>query len=309
MKLKLWIGTGMAAAALLVTAGVLWKTMDMPAQSAGNTPKTTGLKLNESGSSATEDVSWLAADDLDGQTGLLSLVNKTYAWDESASRLVSVYENKNDSYYVRDKTVRVDERVMTPLNRLLKDFYEKTGNHTINVVAGYRTADDQRSIYARSVSENGAEHTARYVAQPGRSEHHTGLAVDFSLFFNAYVSGDFTGEGDTRWIMENAYRYGFVQRYPKGREMVTGVAEEPWHFRYVGPVHAAIMQEKKYCLEEYIAYLKTFPYEKKHLQVNSDGQEVEIYYAEGDRIPVPKNADYSVSKDNTGGCVITILRS
>ena len=309
MKTRLWLGTCAAAAALMITAGIWWQGTDKPAQSAGNTPKTNGMQLSESVSSSTEDVKWLSADDLSGQTGLLSLVNSTYAWEESGGGLVSIYENKNDSYYVRDKTVQVDERIMEPLNRMLSDFYKQTGNHTINVVAGYRTVDDQRSIYENSVRENGADHTARYVAQPGQSEHHTGLAVDFSLFFNEYVSGDFTGEGETKWILENASRYGFVQRYPAGREEVTGIAEEPWHFRYVGPIHAAIMQQKDVCLEEYVTYLKTFRYGEKHLNVSSNGTNVEIYYVEGDKIPVPQDAGYMLSEDNTGGYIVTVTRS
>lgn len=309
MKAKLWIGMGMTAAALMITAGIWWQRTDKPAWSAGNTPKTNQMRLSESELSSVEDVKWLAANDVSGQAGLLALVNRTYAWQGGEDRLVSIYENKNDSYYVRDKTVRVDERMMQPLNQMLDDFYKETGNHTINVVAGYRTADDQRSIYENSVRENGEAHTARYVAQPGQSEHHTGLAVDFSLFFNEYVSGDFTGEGDTKWILENAGRYGFVQRYPAGREEVTGIAEEPWHFRYVGPVHAAIMQQRDYCMEEYIPYLKTFQYGKKHLQVSSNGTAVEIYYTEGEQIPVPQDADYMLSADNTGGYIVTVTCS
>ena len=116
---------------------------------------------------------------------------------------------------MRSTDLYAAERIMEPLNRLLGDFEAESGLHTVNIVAGWRSQEYQEKLYDKAVREQGAEHAERYVALPGESEHHTGLAVDFALYFeDTGLSGDFDGEGAYAWIRENAWRYGFVQRYP-----------------------------------------------------------------------------------------------
>ena len=91
----------------------------------------------------------------------------------------------------------------------------------------------------------------RSVEAPGYSEHHTGLAVDFND-----VEDDFRETEAYTWLQEHAAEYGFVERYPKGKESITGIDYEPWHYRYVGKEHAQRMNELNMCLEEYVAFLK-----------------------------------------------------
>lgn len=120
-------------------------------------------------------------------------------------------------------------------------------------VSGWRSGAEQRALWAQSLAENGPEFTRRYVARPGCSEHQTGLAIDLGL---AGAGGDFIRPafppgGLCDRFRRRAAAYGFILRYPAGKEAVTGIAHEPWHFRYVGAPHAARMAAAGLCLEEY----------------------------------------------------------
>jgi len=87
------------------------------------------------------------------------------------------------------------------------------------------------------------------VAEPGCSEHHTGLAFDI----NVPKSSAFKGTKQCTWLHEHCWDYGFIVRYQEGKEDITGFAAEAWHIRYVGTEHAKIMQKNNWCLEEYLA--------------------------------------------------------
>lgn len=123
----------------------------------------------------------------------------------------------------------------------------------IIAVSGYRSEDEQRRIYAQSLSENGEEFTKKYVALPGHSEHQTGLAIDLGerREYVDFIAPEFPYTGLCGRFRENAARYGFIERYPKGKEHITGIAHEPWHFRYVGREHAEAMVKEGLTLEEY----------------------------------------------------------
>ena len=99
--------------------------------------------------------------------------------------------------------------------------------------------------------EEAEENALLTIQKPGHSEHHTGLAVDFNN-----VARDFENTDAYAWLMENAEKYGFVERYPEDKEEITGIDYECWHFRYVGRDNAAAMNELGMCLEEYVLYLK-----------------------------------------------------
>ena len=117
----------------------------------------------------------------------------------------------------------------------------------ITVTSAYRSREYQQKIYdlrldgyisAGADSEKAQRLTERYVAPPGHSEHHTGLAVDMHSIHSAETS--FADTPEFAWLCENAPKYGFILRYPKGKEEITGYAFEPWHFRYVGACAAEI---------------------------------------------------------------------
>lgn len=134
---------------------------------------------------------------------------------------------------------------------------EGVGNWQIS--AGYRSFAYQQQIWDEKAAEyeqqgflgdEAQSATARRVAKPGSSEHHTGLAFDVT------VPGEsFPQTKQCAWLFENCWEYGFIIRYTEEKESITGIAAEAWHIRYVGQPHARVMRENNWCLEEYIAAL------------------------------------------------------
>lgn len=121
---------------------------------------------------------------------------------------------------------------------LLKDFTdnfnkmkEAASKEGINlyVVSGFRSYDIQNQLYNRYVARDGKEEADTYSARPGHSEHQTGLAADINS-----VSEEFENTPEGKWLANNCYKYGFIIRYPKGKESITGYIYESWHIRYVG---------------------------------------------------------------------------
>lgn len=116
-----------------------------------------------------------------------------------------------------------------------------------------------KALQAQGMPPGQAEAEAqRWVALPGMSEHNTGLALDVvsSDYFDVYgraLETAFEGYRGFRWLYEHCAEHGFILRYPKGKERVTGIHYEPWHYRYVGPEHAKSMMEQGITLEEYLS--------------------------------------------------------
>lgn len=128
------------------------------------------------------------------------------------------------------------------------------------VASGYRSVDEQEEVLRRAVRDNqkegmpesrAREEALRTIAQPGHSEHHTGLAVDLNDVDNRFASTKAYG-----WLQAHSAEYGFVQRYREGKSHITGIDRESWHYRYVGRRHAKEMERLGLCLEEYVIYLQ-----------------------------------------------------
>ena len=122
------------------------------------------------------------------------------------------------------------------------------------VASGYRSRRRQEDILESAIQERMAQGLTRAkaletIAQPGHSEHETGLALDFND-----VSQGFQETVAYQWLRQHGPAYGFIQRYQSGKEDVTGVKAEPWHFRYVGREHALAMERLGLCLEEYVRW-------------------------------------------------------
>lgn len=124
------------------------------------------------------------------------------------------------------------------------------------VSSAYRSLQEQQKLYDSFVAKNGREMAALYVSPVGASEHHTGLSVDFSS-----ISDDCAEDSDScalsqssaAWLAENAYKFGFIQRYPQGKQSITGVGYEPWHYRFVGVPLATAMNESDMTFDEVVA--------------------------------------------------------
>ena len=98
--------------------------------------------------------------------------------------------------------------------------------------------------------------SAQAVTIPGSSEHQIGLALDIVSDTYTMLEEGFADTDAGKWLVDNSYRYGFILRYPKGKEDITGIEFEPWHFRYVGKKAAKVMKEQNLCLEEFTEFMK-----------------------------------------------------
>jgi D-alanyl-D-alanine carboxypeptidase len=138
--------------------------------------------------------------------------------------------------------------------RALEQLFKKAEADGIQLyaVSGYRSYSTQKIIFDYNVQTQGEEEARRFSAHPGQSEHQTGLAMDISSpsihFALEEAFGD-TEEG--RWLADHAPDFGFIIRYPEGKEAITGYAYEPWHIRYVGLRIARELTEKQMTLEQY----------------------------------------------------------
>lgn len=119
-------------------------------------------------------------------------------------------------------------------------------------VSGYRSYERQEEIYQESLRKKGAAHTKQYIAPPGGSEHQTGLAMDVSCRAECYeLEETFSKSKEGIWLEKNASLFGFIIRYPKGKEEITGYAYEPWHIRYVTKELACYLKKTALTLEEW----------------------------------------------------------
>ncbi len=138
----------------------------------------------------------------------------------------------------------------------MKDDMDSEGM-VIDIGSGYRTYEYQLGVIERNTERYGAEDTARSVAPAGHSEHQTGLAIDIiNNQPETNIENSFKDTVEGQWLAENSYRYGFILRYPDGKEEITGYMYEPWHFRYVGEEMASRIFESGLSLEEYFGIVE-----------------------------------------------------
>ncbi|WP_425447147.1 M15 family metallopeptidase [Dethiothermospora halolimnae] len=138
--------------------------------------------------------------------------------------------------------------------KALEKLFDAANKETIHLFAtsGYRSYDRQKNLFNYYTKQHGEEAANKFSAKPGQSEHQTGLAMDVtsqSVGFN--LTEDFGQVVEGKWLKENAHRFGFIIRYPKGKEGITGYQYEPWHIRYVGKEVAKDIYENNLTLEEY----------------------------------------------------------
>lgn len=119
--------------------------------------------------------------------------------------------------------------------------------YSMPMLSGYRSFDYQDELYNDYVMADGRDLANTYSAWPGHSEHQTGLAFDVGR-----ISMQFANTGAGQWLARHAHEYGFIIRYPAGKEDITGYQYEPWHIRYLGVDLATKVYESGLCLEEYL---------------------------------------------------------
>jgi D-alanyl-D-alanine carboxypeptidase len=123
---------------------------------------------------------------------------------------------------------------------------------TLIINSSYRNYNLQEEIYNSNKTQYGKENADKFVARPGHSEHQTGLAID--IFTYGANEKNFEEFDEFKWLQDNAYKYGFILRYPKDKEHLTGFAYESWHYRYVGIEAATHIYQNKITYDEYYAY-------------------------------------------------------
>lgn len=190
--------------------------------------------------------------------------NKLYDfsdWNEKCPMEMKVINKDNpipENINFKTKVCRgkeINSVAYEDLNLMISD--AKKDGILLWISSGYRDINLQTKLFNRQTErekskdiisdEEAAKRAAKIVAKPGTSEHNTGLAVDFNG-----VEDNFYKTKEYKWLMDNAHKYGFIERYQKKWKDCTGIIYEPWHFRYVGKEYAPKIKESGLCLEEYV---------------------------------------------------------
>lgn len=187
----------------------------------------------------------------------LSVTHKITVSEEWNLIVVNAWNELPEDYSVELTELSNGQKVDSRIYPYLQEMFDAAREEGVYPVVreGYRTAEEQQEILEDRIqtyinqgySRSRAERTAKeWVALPGTSEHQLGIAVDI----NADKSMC-SNEEVYAWLAENAYKYGFILRYPPGKQEITGTSYEPWHYRYVGVEAAQEIYEQGICLEEY----------------------------------------------------------
>lgn len=189
--------------------------------------------------------------------GITLLVNLTYrlSYDYEPSGLVvpNVPRPENKT----EKKVNLLPEAATALEKLFQE--AAASGYTLYAVSGYRDYYEQKRLYADRVEAIGERRAKKTVAYQGASEHQLGLAMDINgeSTLKKGLTNDFGDSPEGAWITQNAYRFGFIVRYPEDKTDVTGFSWEPWHIRYVGKEAAADIYTLGITLEEYCELIQS----------------------------------------------------
>lgn len=237
----------------------------------------------------------LSIPDANLSSGMLAIINNEHpAGASSDQKKVNLLKYKNEFYSLVSENVKLNEEAAEALNNMMAAYNQATGLADFIVYGTNDTYTGDGSSCPEYFPESVIGNTIDLAVNAGGS----------IVAFDGYDT-----EG---WIIENCEKYGFIVRYPNGKEAKTKHDFCPWHLRYVGGVHAAIMDEKDMCLEEYIDFLKGYSFDKS-FSYAYNGVNYEIYTspangsAQSARVPV--SGTYTVSGDNIGTYIITTVKN
>ena len=184
-------------------------------------------------------------------TNTMALVNKEFALPDGYAPTDLVRPKVAFSFGDQDiEKSYLRKEAATALELMFSDAV-KNGIHLF-AVSGYRSFDRQKVVFDAEVNKVGYEKAVQAVAVPGNSEHQSGLSMDISGESAQFGLSEQFGETEEgKWLANNAHRFGFIQRYPKGKEGITGYQYESWHYRFVGVKAATEIFENHLTLEEY----------------------------------------------------------
>lgn len=189
---------------------------------------------------------------------------------------IRIIQNSNDILVLVNKNNRFEEEYRPAdlesisvlyaneekyLRKVAKEAFEKLSQDALDLgysvvaVSAYRSYEYQEKLYDYYVKTKGKQYADNCSARPGHSEHQSGLSLDVQGSNQDY--DEFEASLEFNWMKSHAHEYGFILRYPKGKEAITGFKYEPWHYRYVGVDIATYLYENELTLEEYIANFTT----------------------------------------------------
>ena len=221
-------------------------------------------------------------------TGYLKLVNRQHGM----SRPTNPADIVTVSPTVPSSGMHVTAH-RTLLNAI-QAMFATAGDIPFFVTSGYRDIERQREIYETAEDR-------MYVMPPGHSEHNLGLAADIAVIgINMF---NMSGTPEAIWLAENAWIHGMILRYPQGKTHITETAYEPWHFRYVGSIHAWYIHTNEIVLEQYLDFLRA----EGGFSARLNNRIYHVSYQRPDigEIRVPRYLYFNVSSSNLGGFVVT----
>lgn len=169
-------------------------------------------------------------------------------WDTESVLLIANKKNPLPEGYVPSDLVDIDVpkraddlQLRQEAHEALKEMIKQAEKEGVNpiVLSAYRSYQDQEIIYQQYAREYGKEKADTFSARAGYSDHQTGLTIDFVNYnLNYDLKEEFEKTEEGKWLLQHSYEYGFILRYPKGKEDITGYIYEPWHYRYIGKEYA-----------------------------------------------------------------------
>ncbi len=150
------------------------------------------------------------------------------------------------------ESVELDARIISAMTSFVAD--TRAQGLSVVLTSGYRSYDTQTYLFNNKVAQYGGDEAtaATIVARPGTSEHQTGLAADITDQYYQFMNESLESTATYQWMSQHCHEYGFIVRFPKGKEDITGIMYEPWHYRYVGVPAATYIMEHGLTLEEFV---------------------------------------------------------
>ncbi|MDE6284660.1 MAG: M15 family metallopeptidase [Bacilli bacterium] len=212
------------------------------------------------------------------------LINKNVRLDANfiPADLFPTDQNTDNFHKYKDPKQKPRISISILPSFLALQYYATFDGFCIIVDSGYRSYKYQQVIWDKNVEENGLEETQKKVAPPGASEHQSGLAFDIAcLRGQSFTYDDKVVETDeeVKWLQENAHKFGFILRYPKGKKRITGITFEPWHYRFVGVPLATVLKKENITLEEYHQKIEEYAPLVNQIQTPTFITTLEIYAA------------------------------
>lgn len=228
-------------------------------------------------------------DDSHIYSGILVQIDQSHPYTGSTGELTTFAE-KNETYRMKRMDLSTRPEVLAAMNSMGSAYMSVSGVANLMVYSTIAPYDVAGSLYPSVL--------------PDRS---SGYCVDLCLLNEDGTISKFSEPN--AWVKENCWKYGFVLSYPETDSAATGVEYAPYHLRYIGPVHAALMHDNHLTLSAYYAYLKEHPYSVPLYQTVGDTMYM-VYYVQavsgGTEVPVPRDKEFDISGNNSDGFIVTV---